>query len=96
MTYTETEQALAKAFDVQLRLDIGAFNYAEVRRRNLRPDYACACASHDFCDANMTMLDAYQRVTGWEFPECDEQAESDMDTWNRAWQAWREMTGGRA
>ena len=92
MTYTETELALARAFDVELRAEIGADKYADVIRLNRLPQYDCACASHDFCDANMVMLSAYQRATGREVPDCDEQTEGDMPVWNYAWGAWREMT----
>lgn len=92
MLYSETEMAMAKAFDKGLRKDVGAANYREVLRRNRTPEYGCACASHDFCDANMTMLEAYQTVTGKDFPFADDQTENDMDVWNRAWEAWREMT----
>lgn len=88
MTYTETEIAIAKAFDAELRGEISAETYAEVIRRNRTAKYDCACASHDFCDANMPMLEAYKRVTGRRFPD----TEAEMDTWNRAWEAWREMT----
>ena len=88
MTYTETEIAIAKAFDAELRAEINAETYVEVIRRNRTPKYGCACASHDFCDANMPMLEAYKRVTGCNFPDTEEE----MDVWNRAWEAWRAMT----
>lgn len=93
MTYTEI--ALAKAFDAELRAAIGAESYAEVIRRNRTPEYACACASHDFCDANEIMDAAFMFVTGRSTIPEDEDAfisEEDTDLWNRAWDAWRAMT----
>lgn len=93
MTYTETEIALAKAFDAALRADIGAADYAEVLKRNLTDRYSGgACASHDFCDANMVMLAAYEGMTGSEFPDADDITDADMDLWNNAWSAWRKAT----
>ena len=57
---------------------------AEVRRRNATPEYAehGCCASHDFCDANMVMLEAFERVMGHE-PYLD--SEADMRLINEAW-----------
>ena len=37
----------------------------EVRRRNKSPDrIETSCATHDFCDANMAMEEAFVRVSG--------------------------------
>lgn len=95
MTYTDTEIALAKAFDAELRGEIGAQSYAEVIRLNRTPEYNCACASHDFCDANEIMDAAFVSVTGRSTIPDDEDAfisEENTDLWNRAWDAWRAMT----
>lgn len=40
------------------------------------------CASHDFCDANMAMLEAFIRVLGRE-PMINDDA--DLGLWNSAW-----------
>lgn len=73
---------LAKAFEAKLRAGLTDEQYAEMLRRNQTPEYATCCASHDFCDANMVMFDAWVECFGSE-PEL----ESDRDTaiWNQAW-----------
>lgn len=52
-------ERLAKRFARDLREEVGAENYEEIRRRNATPEYRdstfSVCASHDFCDANMVM-----------------------------------------
>ncbi|MFN3261258.1 MAG: hypothetical protein ACE37J_11940 [Pikeienuella sp.] len=78
--------ALALAFAAELRKEITDESVAEVVRRNTLPTYAAACASHDFCDANMVMASAFERVMERPF---DFGSETDMDIWNRAWDAAR-------
>ena len=68
---------LARAFASELESEIGAANIKTVTRRNATPDYAGACASHDFCDANMTMERACLAAFG--------DGELDVATWNAAW-----------
>lgn len=52
-------EAISHEFAIRLSMEIGDDNLREVVRRNATPDYApTCCASHDFCDANMVMLDA--------------------------------------
>ena len=69
---------------------------AEVKRRNATPEYAGtgACATHDFCDANMAMDVAFGRAMGREtferpdgttiLDETDEH-EAECAIWNAAW-----------
>jgi hypothetical protein len=80
----ETIEMLALAFATKLRAEIGDENLAEVVRRNALPEYACACASHDFCDANMPMAAAFEEITG---REPDVSSEEDCALWNAAWDA---------
>ena len=48
------------------------------------PDYADgACASHDFCDANMAMAPAFTQVMG---REPDVSSEEDAAIWSDAWE----------
>ena len=79
---------VAKRFAERLREEIGDENYREVLRRNATPEYDGCCASHDFCDANMTMLAALE--------DCgiDDGADGPTAIWNLAWAAWR--NGGAA
>jgi hypothetical protein len=60
-----TVSALAAEFDRLLRRDLTASDYREVRRLNRTPKYAGdCCASHDFLDANMAMLEALSNLSG--------------------------------
>lgn len=77
---------LALAFARDLRKEITDENVEEVVRRNARPDYAGSCASHDFCDANMVMADAFHHIMGRDF---EISSEVDMEIWNRAWDTAR-------
>jgi hypothetical protein len=85
--------------DQQITLIAGRF--AEVLRSWLTPEEFTAmqrmnredpryaypiCASHDFCDANMAMMEAFESVTGSTLiPEEGDIAEADTKLWNDAW-----------
>lgn len=52
-------EAISHEFAIRLSMEIGDENLREVVRLNATPEYApTCCASHNFCDANMVMLDA--------------------------------------
>lgn len=55
---------------------------AEVVKRNNTPEYTDCCATHDFCDANELMAEAFKTVFG---REVDPQNEDDCESWNIAW-----------
>lgn len=50
---------------------------------------AGVCASHDFCDANMAMQEAWEEITGREIPFADDggMTQADCDLWGAAWEA---------
>lgn len=85
--------ALAHAFAAQLESDIGPENMAEVVRLNRddsRYSVNGSCASHDFCDANMTMLAAWESTFGnqpamLDPSATDEQENESIDLWGAAW-----------
>lgn len=55
----------------------------EIVRRNTTPDYAeHSCATHDFCDANMPMFEAFEKVVGRELNLEDD---AEMKLINKAW-----------
>lgn len=58
---TFTMLQLAQAFSKRLRHELGA-DLAEVIRRNRDEISPNVCHSHDFVDANMTMLEAVRDV----------------------------------
>jgi len=62
---TSTQERIADAFAAVLRDWLTADQWAEMQARNV--DYSDGvCASHDFCDANMAMAEAFETVTGRE------------------------------
>lgn len=79
---------LAGAFVVQLWQDIGADNMAQCRALNATPEFAMpVCASHNFCDANETMADAFAEIMGRPILPDDGEGmtQADCDLWNQAW-----------
>jgi len=83
MTAATQEQVLvAKKFCDVLRGRLGD-DVDEVVRRNATEEYRGCCASHDFCDANMAMAEAYEAATGraWDL---DNEDEAD-DVWDASW-----------
>lgn len=80
---TDTDNRLARKFAALLRRDIGAKKLAEVNRRNARKGrHPGVCHSHDFCDANETMAEAFAEVAG---RQPDVQDDADCAQWGRAW-----------
>ena len=78
---------IADQFAALLADQLGEADFAEVKRRNDTPEYgAGVCASHDFCDANMVMLEAFETETGGVF-EFNNDACTDL--WNAAWESAR-------
>lgn len=77
------KEALARAFAYQLRNEIGAAMLAEVVARNKTAGYAACCASHDFCDANMVMMDAGVLLGYW--TEDDFDPDAAMTIMGEAW-----------
>lgn len=76
------EQILAAEFARELNAELTAEQLAIVRERNATPAYTAACASHDFCDANMPMVTAFIRVYA-AYPKPD--SEYDSRVINEAW-----------
>lgn len=83
-----TAQAIARAFADKLRAYLSPDQWQEMRRRNALPEYGGPiCASHDFCDANMPMQDAWESIMGREFlPDDEPPSDADCALWNRAWE----------
>lgn len=77
-------KVIAAAFDKVLREWLSPADYSEVVRRNATPQYRDCdiCASHDFCDSNEAMMEAFENAG----------VADDAALWNAAWNAWREST----
>lgn len=72
---------LSAGFSNVLKEWLTAEEMAEVIRRNALPAYAGACASHDFCDANMAMAEAFEKIFG----EFDFSSDIHSALFNGAW-----------
>lgn len=77
---------LAAEFSRLLREALTAKQMALVVKRNLT-NWPTVCASHDFCDANMVMGDAFERLMGRELslPLTTRKGQRDAELWNKAW-----------
>lgn len=58
---------------------------AEVRERNADEDDKLVCHSHDFCDANMAMLEAIEEVCNVTAADVCGQIDADTALWSAAW-----------
>ncbi len=77
-------ELISKAFSRLVRKELRA-DLKEIRRLNKEEYEEGVCATHDFCDANELMHDAFVSVMGefhWE-PEAALQADSQL--WSEAW-----------
>lgn len=75
---------LAGRFAAEMKSELTAAELRQVRERNASGDYAGACATHDFCDANMMMHSAFVAVVGVD-PHDDGMSEEHCELWNEAW-----------
>ncbi len=79
--------ALALQFVANLRRELTAEQFDEVLQGNVGISDKC-CASHDVCDANMPMADAFETVAGHEIDpsEDSDASRADVTLWNAAWE----------
>lgn len=87
MSQNPTPELLAEEFVLQLKQTLSPFEWQRMRQRNATSEYAGdACASHDYCDANMVMFYAFQKLYGREMALDDSpQADEDLKLSNAAW-----------
>ena len=66
-----------------------ADQWAEMRQRNATPEYGgSVCASHDFCDANMVMLEAFEKhgqAAACHLTDGSAEHEASCVLWGEAW-----------
>lgn len=79
-------EKVGKRFAEIVRRDL-ADDLEEIVRRNLTDQYENCCATHDFCDANMLMDEAFRDVVGQEL-----RTDSDVDLFICNW-AWAKARG---
>lgn len=71
---------LALKFSELLQEELTPEEFDEVNKRNATPEYSQCCASHDFRDANMIMLEALESLGG-----TFDETMADPTVWNMAW-----------
>ena len=83
-------EQLARKFSQLLVESIGLTSVQEANRRNQTDAYKDCCGSHDFCDANMVMLAAFEAL-GLKDPLARPSVdhEPDFTLWNEAWEIAR-------
>lgn len=94
-TTTATPEALAAKFSELLRAQFTRKQMAAVISRNRRETNDKVCHSHDFCDANVVMDEAFKQVLGYSATDTgigDGTQQSGgcmsdecLDLWNAAW-----------
>jgi len=76
---------IGEKFTEMIIEDLSDLILGEIRRKNLayqlEGNGEC-CATHDFCDANVVMSDAFESVMGY---EVDPQDEQQAKLWGEAW-----------
>jgi len=87
-------EKLAREFSRLLRRDLSDHEMSIVVIKNNGDSDKSCCHSHDFCDANMTMAEAFETLVGRfptmpgdveDNPSLASQEEYDLNLWNKAW-----------
>lgn len=80
---------LCEAFRKEIRTELSLGQRHEVDRKNRAHDRRDTCATHDYCDANLCMLEAAKSLGLDLFPEGEERDESEnARVWDLVNQAW--------
>lgn len=80
--YTKEVTLLSAKFTEILNQWLTKKELNEIRKRNKQPDYETCCATHDFCDPNEAMAEAWVTVFG---KEGDWRKDRTMNIINKAW-----------
>jgi hypothetical protein len=83
-TYTAADIRIATRFAEILKNWLDPADFAAMRERNVELSPQGVCASHDYCDANMAMLEAFQDVMLREYSFDNDE---DHRAMRRAWDA---------
>lgn len=85
-TYSRIAERLSYRFGEELADYIGRDKVADVRALNAADPDKRICHSHDFCDANMAMFDAFRKLMG---RDVDMESDTDKALWSDAWGLFR-------
>ena len=85
-----TAQLIAAEFTARLGSILTCREWSAMLKRNAAEPCPSVCHSHDFCDANEPMAEAFHIITG---RDIDTQSETDAALWSDAWSiakaSWR-------
>lgn len=84
--YAKLTERIADEFGGLLIKAIGAGKYSEVLKLNQAEGARGVCHSHDFCDANEVMAEAFAIAIG---RPINLQDARDRDLWNDGWNVWK-------
>jgi hypothetical protein len=87
------EYIIALRFVEVLQAWLSPQEWTEMRERNAKQTNTGICHSHDFCDSNMAMAEAFESVTG---REPDTGSDADTALWNAAWALAMPILGRKA
>ena len=73
---------IGKEFSSILLIDLGIDVMREVVEKNSTEEYDGVCASHDYCDANLVMAEAFNKICR---REAEIDSEEDSYWWGEAW-----------
>lgn len=79
-----TPSALAQEFSNQLKIALGEELFKEMVAQHIQENAVNEyhCVSHDYCDANVSMAEAFKTFTG---KEPDTLEDNTIALWNKAW-----------
>lgn len=85
-------KSISNKFNEIINREFTSIQLADVIAKNNTSEYAGCCATHDYCDANMLMDEAFQEIMQREFIffndeqlETQQQNQDDTDLLNEAW-----------
>jgi hypothetical protein len=85
---TDPAKRLAVLFGVEIRQYLTPSELAEANKRNAAETDTLICHTHDFCDANMAMDAAFERVYAKsvsDYPDGSDEQQAAFKVWNAAW-----------
>ena len=77
---------IADYFEQLIREELSESEYADAVALNRDETDPAICHTHDFCDANLVMSEAFTKATG---REVDLQSAADCTLWASAWTDWK-------
>lgn len=88
-----TVNRMARAFIGRLRVKLGDDTVDHIAKLDLLYHDPRICYSHDYCDANMVMLAAFEDAVG---RELNFDSDADLHLWEEAWDLARDLHYGCA